>query len=237
MKLHRFYVHEMHNRFGPIALGHEVWIHDEALLRQWLKVLRYHVDDQLVLFNDTEERLYKIEKISGTDSVKLQLMTDLERRIPQTQLYLLWSVLKKDKNDWVLQKGTELGVHKFIPIIAERSEKTGISTERARKIAIEAAEQCGRSDVPAVREPITLAEALTEYSPMPLFVCEQYNEHANQATNISLEKFGVLVGPEGGWSGTEKHHFAERQLPHIALSPFTLRAETAAVVAASRLVG
>lgn len=236
MKLHRFYVHEMHNRFGPIALGHEVWVHDEALLRQWLKVLRYHEGDQLILFNDTEERLYIIEKISGTDSVKLQLITDIERRIPQAQLYLLWSVLKKDKNDWVLQKGTELGVHKFVPIIADRSAKTGIQIERAHKIVTEAAEQCGRGDVPVVREPIQLAEALAEYAAVPLIICEQYSEHANQVTDISLEKFGVLIGPEGGWSDAEKQRFTELQLPHITLSPFTLRAETAAIIATSKLI-
>ena len=233
MKLHRFYVHEMHNRFGPIALGHEVWIHDEALLHQWLRVLRYKVGDHIILFNDAEERLYEVDKIDGSDSVRLRLLTDLERSLPSKKLYLLWSVLKKDKNDWVLQKATELGVHKCVPIIADRSEKTGLQVERAHKIVIEAAEQCGRSDIPEVREPIGLMEALQEYADLPLFICEQHNAH--KPLVVALGRLGVLIGPEGGWSDAERQRFVELQLPHIALSQFTLRAETAAIIAVNKL--
>ena len=233
MKLHRFYVHEMHNRFGPIALGHEVWIHDEALLHQWLRVLRYTVGSQIILFNDAEERLYQIEKIEGTESVKLRLMTDVERRLPAKTVYLLWSVLKKDKNDWVMQKATELGVHKFVPIIAERSEKTAINIERAHKIIVEAAEQCGRGDIPEIREPISITEALQEYTDLPLFICEQ--QEVREPLMIDIDRMGVLIGPEGGWSDTEKELFKSKQLQHIALSRFTLRAETAAIVAVSTL--
>ncbi len=235
MKLHRFYVHEMHNRFGPIALGHEVWIHDEALLHQWLRVLRYKVGDHIILFNDAEERLYEVSKVEGSESVKLRLLTDLERSIPSKKLYLLWSVLKKDKNDWVLQKATELGVHKCVPIIADRSEKTGLQVERAHKIVIEAAEQCGRGDIPEVREPISLIEALQEYADLPLFICEQQDVH--QPLAVNLDRLGVLIGPEGGWSDTEKQRFTELGLPHVGLSQFTLRAETAAIIAVSRLAG
>ncbi len=234
MKLHRFYIHEMHNRFGDIALGKEVWVHDEAYLHQWLHVLRYRIGDQLIIFNDEEERLYKIVKIEGDTSVKLELITELERTLPKKEVYLLWSVLKKDKNDWVIQKAVELGVQKLVPILAERSEKTGLNVERAEKIIIEAAEQCGRGDIPEIREPITLHEALEEYKDLPLFICEQHD-----STDIApqeLEKVGVLIGPEGGWTDVEKEHFKTSSLPHIAISAFTLRAETAAVVAVSKLL-
>lgn len=234
MKLHRFYIHEMHNRFGDIALGKEVWVHDETLLHQWLRVLRYRVGDELVVFNDAEERLYKIVKIEGDASVKLELITELERKMPQKEVYLLWSVLKKDKNDWVIQKAVELGVHKLVPVLAERSEKTGLNIERAKKIIIEAAEQCGRGDIPEIREPIFLQEALEEYKDLPLFICEQHSSAVDTA--IELEKLGVLIGPEGGWTDTEKVYFTEMGLQHIAISEFTLRAETAAIVVVSKLV-
>lgn len=234
MKLHRFYIHEMHNRFGPIALGHEIWIHDEALIHQWLKVLRYRVGNELILFNDAEERLYKIAKIEGNDSAKLELVTELERSIPDKEVYLLWSVLKKDKNDWILQKATELGVHKFVPILAERSEKTGLNIDRARKIIIEAAEQCGRGDIPEVREPIGVYEALEEYKDLPLFICEQHD--SSDIVPAELKKVGLLIGPEGGWTDEEKAKYKEVSLPHIALSQFTLRAETAAIIAAGKLL-
>ena len=229
MKLHRFYVHKMHNRFGPVELGHTVWIHDQGLLHQWLRVLRYNVGNQLILFNNTEERLYQISKIDGTVGVQVELVTDMTRLLPKNKVYLLWSMLKNDKNDWVLQKATELGVHKLVPIIAKRTEKTFFDTERAQKIIIEATEQCGRADLPIIREPIMLAEAIAEYKETPLLVCEQHN-----SAPVNLQEqpaVALLVGPEGGWADEEKQLFTQYKLNYIAISAFTLRAETAAILA------
>lgn len=234
MKLHRFYIKEIHNKYGDIPFGETLWVHDEKILQQWLKVLRYRVGDELIIFNDEEERLYKTEVINE-DSVKLQLVTQLERKVPVKKVYLLWSVLKKDKNDWVLQKATELGVHKFVPLIADRSEKTGLNIDRAKKIIIEAAEQCGRSDIPLIREPILLQEAVNEYSnKLQLVVCEQEGEP--QTTFNQLDELGLLIGPEGGWSDNEKNLFAINKLGHINISQFTLRAETAAVVGVAKMM-
>ncbi len=234
MKLHRFYIQEMHNKYGEVPIGETVWVHDEKVIKQWIKVLRYRVGDELIIFNNQEERLYKIEVISE-DSVKLQMITQLERQIPHKKVYLFWSVLKKDKNDWVLQKATELGVHKFIPVIAERSEKTGINLDRATKILIEASEKCGRSDIPLIREPVSLSEALSEYgNQLQLIICEQESENIIDVSE--LDTVGLLVGPEGGWSNVEKQLFQEMNLPHIAISNFTLRAETAVVVGVAKLM-
>jgi 16S rRNA (uracil1498-N3)-methyltransferase len=235
MKLHRFYVEGMHNKWGPIELEQKVWIHDEHLLNQLLRVLRYRVGDKLVLFNNETERLYEIHAIEQPHSVGLVLVTEMERKLPTAHVYLLWSLLKKDKNDWVLQKATELGVRNFVPILADRSEKTGFDVDRAHKIIVEAAEQCGRSDIPEVREPITIDEALTEYSDkIQLIICEQGESASLQPQNST--PVGVLVGPEGGWSDREKELFGASNLTHLAISGFTLRAETAAVVAVSKVL-
>lgn len=235
MKLQRFYIKEMHNKFGPVELGHSVWLHDEAILHQVLNVFRAKPGYELILFNDEEERLYKVVEIQDKTSIKLELITDINRRLPAKEVYLLWSVLKKDKNDWVLQKATELGAHKFVPVIASRSEKTGLNLDRAQKIIKEAAEQCGRGDVPEIREPISLREALQEYVDLPLFICEE-NAENSQTDATALDKLGVLIGPEGGWTDEEKQEFVNRDLPHIKLSDFTLRAETATIAAAAKLL-
>lgn len=228
MKLHRFYIQEMHNRFGPISLGEVVWIHDKDLLNQWTRVLRFSPGNELVIFNDKEERLYKIAIIEP-QSIKLEMITECERQLPEKKVYLIWSLLKKDKNDWVLQKATELGVHKLVPVVAERSEKLGFNVDRARKIVIEASEQCGRSDIPEVREPITIDEVLNEYSELPLYICEQHSTEDITGKVLSVDKVGLLIGPEGGWTDREKDLFADIGLAHIALSKFTLRAETASI--------
>lgn len=229
MRLHRFYIEP------STKLDHYVSLHDNPVLQQWHRVLRYRAGQEVILFDGVQhERLYTITEL-GKDMAQLELVTDLERKQPAKEVYLLWSLLKKDKNDWVLQKATELGVTHFVPVLAERSEKTGFNRDRAERIAIEASEQCGRSDIPQVHEPVLLQTALVEYGrQIPLLVCEQYDQTKQKKPSYS--EVGVLIGPEGGWSDSEKQLFATQETGKLQLSQFTLRAETACVVACAKLV-
>lgn len=226
--LHRFYVPP------PIKLEHNFWLHDERLIHQWRSVLRMRTGGELVLFDGREhDRLYKILEITPQEA-HLELVTEFERKAPKNTIYLMWSLLKKDKNDWVLQKATELGVSHFIPLIADRSEKTGFNSDRAKKIVIEASEQCGRSDIPTIREPMQVETALDELSgKIDLYICEQAGE--SDIASGTHDK-GVLIGPEGGWSEAEKQLFKDKALHHLNLHDFTLRAETAAIAAVSKLL-
>jgi 16S rRNA (uracil1498-N3)-methyltransferase len=195
-------------------------------------VLRFRSGQQIVLFDGQEhDRLYQLVELKS-DEAHLELITEYERKLPSKHIYLFWSLLKKDKNDWVLQKGTELGVSHFIPLLADRSEKTGFNLERAQRIIIEASEQCGRSDIPLVREPMHVTTAIEQYKDkISLYICEQSSEESTVTDN----KIGVLIGPEGGWSETEKELFLNEKLAHLKLHDFTLRAETASVIALARL--
>jgi 16S rRNA (uracil1498-N3)-methyltransferase len=226
MKIHRFYTPDLH-------LEQECWIHNAELLHQWNKVLRFRAGQQVLLFDGIKhDRLYEITEISPKEA-KLLHITDYKRSVPKQDIYLFWSLLKKDKNDWVLQKGTELGVRHFIPLIADRSEKTGFNHNRAEKIIVEAAEQCGRSDIPNVREPLPVDKAIEQYKDtVALYICEQEGEEAV----IKDGSRGVLIGPEGGWSDTEKEFFQHNTISHLTIHDFTLRAETAAITAVVRLL-
>jgi len=230
MKLHRFYI-------GNTELAHEFWTSDERLFHQWTRVLRFQPAQQLILFNDKkEERQYEVVKL-GTDAVHLKMVTKLVAKEPKRELYLCFSLLKKDKNEWVLQKATELGVRHFVPIMSDRTEKAGFDMERARKIVIEAAEQCGRSDIPRVREPLRLETAITELSPhAELYIAEQASTQSSTLDPKSATALAVFIGPEGGWSDREKAFFTEQQVRHISISDFTLRAETACISAAVLLM-
>lgn len=227
MKLHRFYVAD------EIELKHDFWLHDEQLIHQWRKVLRFQSGQELVLFDGrAKDRLYRLATLTDREA-HLQLVTEFERKTPARDIYLFWSLLKKDKNDWVLQKCTELGVSHFVPLLAERSEKTGFNVERARKIVIEAAEQCGRSDIPNVREPMLVSTVIDECKgKMELYICEQ----DSGGELVDTERAGILIGPEGGWSDSEKELFKTAGIKQLNLHDFTLRAETAAVTAASKLL-
>lgn len=227
MRLHRFYVSD------ELDLKHDFWIHDERLVNQWRKVLRFQAGQEIVLFDGrTHDRLYRIEELNEKEAHVIHV-TDFERKVPSKEIYLFFSLLKKDKNDWILQKCTELGVSHFVPLLADRSEKTGFNLERAEKIVIEAVEQCGRSDVPTVREPMQPATAINEFKDsMQLFICEQDSDGAE----LNLDQAGVLIGPEGGWSDNEKQLFMDNNIPHLNLHDFTLRAETACVAAVTKLI-
>jgi len=229
MRLHRFYIAP-----EKCELDHTLWLKDKDLRNQWLKVFRYGEGDQVVLFDGVQtERLYKIAQVAD-DAINLKMVTEFERKLPHKHIYLLWSLLKKDKNDWVIQKCTELGVSNFVPVLAERSEKTGFNIERAEKIAIEAAEQCGRSDIPHIREPLTLKEAIHEYKDkITLLVCD---EQAETAMSESDKPAGIFIGPEGGWAEAELSQFKSAGLGSLHLGNLTLRAETAAVAAATKLI-
>ena len=229
MRLHRFYIPP-----DDLELEHTVWVHHKGLLNQWLRVLRYQTNEELVLFDGVgNDRLYKITKIEP-DGVKLELITQMKRKLPKNHIYLFFSLLKKDKNEWVLQKGTELGVRNFVPIIASRSEKTGLNRERVNKIVIEAAEQCGRSDIPNVREPLELKTALNEYKDkVQILVCD---ESLDKNTNIGNEPVGIFIGPEGGWTKDEIDQFEKVNANHFHLGNLTLRAETAAIAACTKLL-
>lgn len=230
MKLHRYYL-------GDRPLEHEFWMDDGRLFHQWTRVLRYEPGREVALFNDRQEvRLYRILKI-GDNAVHVELVTEMEPIVPSREVYLCFSLLKKDKNDWILQKGTELGVRHFVPIVTDRTEKTGFDVERAAKIVIEAAEQCERGDIPRVREPLSLETVVNELKDKAkLFVAEQSSDVQDPSSIIQDPKdaIGIFIGPEGGWSDQEKQFFVGNNIEHIALSKFTLRAETAAIVACTK---
>lgn len=230
MRIHRFYVG------SQLELKHDFWLHDEQLIHQWKNVLRMQSGQELVLFDGiAHDRLYKIAEIKDNEA-HLTLVTDFQRKLPKREIYLFWAMLKKDKNDWVLQKCTELGVSHFVPLLAERSEKTGFHEDRAEKIIIEASEQCGRSDIPSVREPMTVHAAIESYKvKVQLYISEQSDEDSALESG-SQDPRGVFIGPEGGWSDAEKELFKTQSLIHLNLHDFTLRAETAAVAAATKLV-
>jgi 16S rRNA (uracil1498-N3)-methyltransferase len=229
MRVHRFYVAD------TIELKADFWVHDPALLWQWNKVLRFRPGQEVILFDGQRtDRLYKIVELATTEA-HLQSVTELKRILPKRHVYLFWSLLKKDNNELILQKATEAGVSNFVPIISERSIKTGFNLERAHKIVIEASEQCGRSNIPEVREPIHLEKALEQYQDhLTFLVCQQ-----EKSPDLKLrddQKYGLLIGPEGGWSDNELELFETKRFQHIALGDFVFRAETAAIVAASKLL-
>lgn len=229
MRVHRFYIGD------NLKLEHDFWLNDQALLKQWNKVLRFRDGQEVVLFDGIKsERLYRIESIN-MDQAHLHLITEIDRKLPKQHIYLLWSLLKRDNNDLVLQKATEIGITNFVPLITDRTIRTNFNIKRARKIVIEASEQSGRSDIPFVREPIKLDTAFKELTEKVEFIVAQQGS-PDEFEIDSNKKYAALVGPEGGWSDQELEKFKNLNLQTLNLGDFVLRGETAAIAVSSRLL-
>jgi 16S rRNA (uracil1498-N3)-methyltransferase len=226
MKLHRFYV-------SDIELVADLVIDEKRYTHQWTKVLRFRVGREVALFNSAKiEYTYGITMIDKF-GVRLKRLKKVESPTVKTELYLCFSLLKKDKTDWVLQKATELGASHFLPLMCDRTEKTGFDEERALKIVTEAAEQCGRADIPKIYEPTTPAKILgTLQDTSEIYIAEQGSPQLLKTNPQPHLPQAILIGPEGGWTDEEKQLFNDKHIKHLALSEFTLRAETAVITAA-----
>jgi 16S rRNA (uracil1498-N3)-methyltransferase len=161
-------------------------------------------------------------------------------------VHLLLAVIKFDHYEWGLEKLTELGAARMTPVIARRTEKhlahaAAKRAERWRRIALEAAKQSRRSDVPQVDDPLALKQAIAQVTaPVKLLLAEteQENSLANELGSGRVRELGdagiaLAIGPEGGWTAEEMALFSESGWKHVTLGPRILRAETAAIAALS----
>ena len=137
--------------------------------------------------------------------------------------------------DWAIQKATELGANEITPIVSERCE-VRLKDERAdkrlahwRQVAISACEQCGRSSVPVIHPPVTLAEWLKTVDATLKLVLHPVAEPL--VSHARPERLAFLIGPEGGLSETEVEQAKDAGFHAARLGPRVLRTETAPVVA------
>jgi 16S rRNA (uracil1498-N3)-methyltransferase len=184
-----------------------------------------------------------IAAISG-DSVRFNLIAEVESE-PALPITLLLSIFKFERMEWAIEKATELGVSRIIPIVARRSEKhlaqaAPKRSERWRKIAREAAKQSRRSDIPLLEDPIPLRTAAKrEGDSVKLLLAEQERATTlHAALNDALKNAGneipeirLATGPEGGWTPEEEALFDDEGWKPVSLGPRILRAETAAITA------
>ncbi|HEY4516164.1 MAG TPA: RsmE family RNA methyltransferase [Candidatus Paceibacterota bacterium] len=233
MRLHRFYIDKK-------IEGKEVFVKEERLLNQWRKVFRYKTGDRVILFDGSGMEFIGELKDLKKEEVKIEILEEREGILPKKigrEIILCQSLIKKDKMEWVVEKATELGVSKIVPIISDRSEKKGFNIERARKIAVEASEQCGRADVPEIREVENLEASIKNYSSAVVFDSsgitkgDPWPEPSGQRSPLV-----IFIGPEGGWTSKEIERFKKEKMEIFSLGNLILRAETAAITALATLI-
>lgn len=222
MKLHRFFVEE------KIPASGEFSVADETLLNQWRNVLRMEEGDKAILFNgDGSESLCEFVSLSKKSAV-LKVVETKNGLVPAREATLYMALIKKDNFELVLEKATELGVSRIVPVQCARSEKKGVNYERAEKILREAAEQSGRATVPTIGDIISVEKipnSVVVFDPRgQISAREFFAKH-------TVAPISVFIGPEGGFTDEEMESFHSRTIPIVSTGSQILRAETAAIVA------
>ncbi|MDE7547348.1 16S rRNA (uracil(1498)-N(3))-methyltransferase [Acetobacter fabarum] len=205
-------------------------------------VLRKKVGEQVRVFHaGMGEWLASIAEIRK-DRGGLVLERPLRAPQPCPPLPLAFALLKRDATDLVLRMGTELGVSEFLPLVTERTNTHRINPERLHAIAVEAAEQCERLDIPTIAQVQTLPALLGNWPHQTsLFAAiERLDKRENTLhlpTRQVQEGDGLLIGPEGGLSDNECQTLLKRPfVVPVSLGSLVLRADTA-VVAGLALLG
>ncbi len=211
---------------------------DEA--RYLREVLRLKVGDDVYVFNgEGREFQCRIEE-SRRDSASLNIISEVEAARPESPLNLSLAValLKGEKFDLVVQKATELGANRIIPMITKLADirlrdksDAGKRVSRWQRIALEASKQSGRAVVPAVEEPAAFDSIVRSLEPSSAFLFSERDGRPLMEIkeSIPVTTLTAFIGSEGGWTDQELELARNAGLTIVTLGGRTLRAETAAI--------
>jgi 16S rRNA (uracil1498-N3)-methyltransferase len=260
MKIHRFIDDfDLNEKASPVTglRPRELEISGD-IAHQIIKVLKLETGEKIELCDGKETLALGEIKEIGKKNVIVKIISTKKEKNDAKKVSLFCAVLKKENFELVVQKATEVGVYKIIPIISARTIKTGLNLERLNKIAKEASEQSGRISVPEILEPISLENALKAinkndanilfdgsgehsfeihaYSPTGELLCSPRQSAqciSNECSPNLEDKFSrtnIFIGPEGGWTKEEIKKARSADFKIINLGNLTLRGETAAII-------
>ena len=224
---------------GPLAAGAAVTVAGNQA-HYLAKVMRLAVGGTVILCDDITGEWAAEARSVGKRDVLLVPFRQLRAREAVPDLWLCPALLKKDRFDLVLEKATELGVAAIRPVITRRCVADKLNDERAVAIVTEAAEQCARTALPLLAEPLKLERLLADWPTgrALFFADEAGGEAAAPAFAAHPGPAAILTGPEGGFDEAERAairaHPAARA---ITLGPRILRGETAAIAALALWMG
>jgi len=217
----------------PLADGATMTL-DGAQANYLGNVMRLKAGDPVRLFDDLTGEWVAEVSDAGKRSITLRLTTKLREREDVPDLWLVFAPIKKGPIDWLVEKATELGTERLCPVITQRTIVDRLNLERLRANMIEAAEQCDRTALPQLAEPVKLPVLLKAWDPTRPLLFADETGGVPIAEAATPGPAAILIGPEGGFTPDEREMI--RSTPGavgISLGPRILRAETAAAAAIS----
>ena len=197
------------------------------------KVMRIKVNEVFSLFNNDGEWEAKILNISKS-IVEFNITKQLRQKENPKELWLAFSPIKSNYFNFMIQKATELGVTKFLPIIFDRTIVRKINKERLEKVIIEATEQSNRINVPSIEDPQSLKSFLNNKKMDLIFTDLNSQNKKIDLDKLTINPTCVIIGPEGDFSEDEREQIlAFKGVQPIKINENILRSETAVISALS----
>ena len=197
------------------------------------KVMRVKENEVFSLFNKEGEWEAKVLRISK-NIVEFRIIKQLRQKEIAKELWLAFSPIKSNYQNFMLQKATELGVTKFLPIIFDRTVVRKINKDRIEKIVIEASEQSNRINVPTIEEAQDLNGFLKKNSMNLIFTDLNSNIKKIDKSKFTDKPVCIIIGPEGDFSETEREKILSfKGVQPIKINENILRSETAVISAIS----
>ena len=203
-------------------------------------VMRVIVNDRLQIFNGVDgEWSSKVVNVKR-DFVEIEVIECVLGQIEYEEIHCYFSPLNANRHNYIIEKLTELGITSFTPVITEFSNIRKVNNDKLLARAKEAAEQCGLMRIPKINSAILMEDLINHGSEGALLVfCDERSNPMNPIDQLSRVKelnVSFLIGPEGGFSDKERYDILESQnVIRLSLGSRVLRADTAAIVAASFL--
>jgi len=201
-----------------------------------LNVLRLGNRDGVLVFNGRDGEWHARIEVAGKRSASLVLEKQTRAQTGGPDVHYLFAPLKRSRLDYMVQKATEMGVARLLPVLTRHTVAERVNGERMRANVIEAAEQCGILRVPDVAAPERLDKVLASWDAgRRLIFCDEDAPIADPVTalrELAPGQLAVLIGPEGGFAPEERDALiALPFVTRIAMGPRIMRADTAAVAA------
>lgn len=196
-------------------------------------VLRKHNDDKVLVFNGISGEWKASINYRGKRSIDLLIEEKILEQVIVPDVMLCFSNIRKNRVSFIIEKGTELGVRTFQPIISEHTQSASFNILKAKYQSVQAAEQTQRLDIPDIMQPKSLLELLGDWdnNRVLLFADEKKAviSPVDVIANIS-SPVGILIGPEGGFSSVERNYLMSKNFTRpISLGPRVLRSDTASL--------
>ena len=195
-------------------------------------VLRLQPGAELRLLDDSTGEWAAEVVEAGRKRVTVRVGAMIRGRETVPDLWLLTAPIRAERFEWIVEKATELGVSRIVPVLTERVNHARLKPERLRAHMVEAAEQCGRTALPGLVDAVKLPALLKDWpTNRTLFFADE--EGGAAMPDLSpAPPAAILIGPEGGFSADERAMLlAMPQVKRLALGPRILRADTAVVAA------